>query len=114
MDIDETKILLQSDKYFDEKIYNIIKTLSEDTSIQKALEEKDEEHIFDGSTYFFNYIGNYNPKNFTPTKLDIIFCRKKTNGLHQLDFTYKNSLFNYSDVLGSLGMRKIWTNCVKG
>jgi len=79
-----------------------------DSSIQELFKKNRYDfHIFDN-------LDKVAPPKYTPTHEDILRCRRKTTGLVQTSFVYKNLKFNLHDVGGQRSERKKWASCSEG
>jgi guanine nucleotide-binding protein G(i) subunit alpha len=110
----ETSLLLNADKKYDEKMAEDVEALWADQSVQKQFERRYEFHVFDGATYFFSNLQRLRPPHYMPNNEDILHCRRKTTGIVEVKFEHEGYTFKLCDVGGQRNERKKWIHCFEG
>eukprot|EP01080_Neovahlkampfia_damariscottae_P010134 gene10134-2553_t len=72
--------------------------------------ESRENTIESSFLYFVSKIEDISKENFTPTNEDILYCRKKSVGVHEQYYSYSNYKFLYCDVGGQQSERRKWAH----
>jgi len=88
-----------------------IKTLWEDSGIQKVYSFRNEFQLNDSASYFFKNIDRYLEPNYIPTVDDVLRARVKTTGIEEAEFSFEDLRFKMIDVGGQRSERKKWIFC---
>eukprot|EP01080_Neovahlkampfia_damariscottae_P009819 gene9819-2142_t len=91
-----------------------LKSLWNDSGIQKAYENRSEYQLLDSTEYFFNHIDRISEKGYLPSDQDILRCRVKTTGVVDAEFDQNGFQFRLIDVGGQRSERKKWIHCFEG
>lgn len=94
-----------------EDIKNDIKVLWQDNAVKKAWKRNGEFQLHDSSGYILDNIDRISESNFTPTLEDVLKCRARTTGIHEMEFTVGKLNFKMVDVGGQRSERKKWVHC---
>jgi len=107
------KIAPSYDILRDDRIVHLIKVLSTDNGIIRAMQRAVEFQIQlpDSAHYFFSSIERLLKSDYSPTDDDILRSRVATTGVIQTKFFYRNTNFMMFDVGGQKCERKKWIHC---
>ena len=61
--------------------------------------------------YFYDNLDRISLPDFVPTQQDILYCRKKTTGIHEFRLNISNVPFLFVDVGGQRTQRNKWLQC---
>ena len=62
-------------------------------------------------SYFYDHLDRISLTDYVPTQQDILFCRKKTTGIHEFRLIISDVPFLFVDVGGQRTQRKKWFQC---
>uniref|UniRef100_A0A0N4ZK77 Guanine nucleotide-binding protein alpha-3 subunit n=1 Tax=Parastrongyloides trichosuri TaxID=131310 RepID=A0A0N4ZK77_PARTI len=97
---------------FTKEVYNALKVLWSDTSINSIVYEKRMEfHLQDSAKYFLDSLDRLAASDYKPTETDILLTRIKTTGIVEVIFKIKSVNFRVFDVGGQRSERKKWIHC---
>lgn len=88
-----------------------VKAIWRDPAIQEAFTRSADFQLNDSAEYFFEEIDRLSPADYIPTTPDILRCRIKTSGIHEIEFTIGRSQFRLVDVGGQRSERRKWIHC---
>ncbi|EJW75501.1 hypothetical protein WUBG_13592 [Wuchereria bancrofti] len=73
----------------------IIQQIWQSNSIQLVYERRFSYQLLDNAKFFLNSLGRITSPDYSPTTQDILQCRFKTRGIHEINFVYKKVDFKY-------------------
>jgi len=85
--------------------------LWKDSAIRKAWLRHGEFQLHDSSSYILDNIKRISEPNFMPNFEDVLKCRARTTGIHEMEFTVGKLNFKMVDVGGQRSERKKWVHC---
>ena len=88
-----------------------LKMLWESVEIQQCFERRSEIRLSANASYFMDNIDRFCQLDFVPNEDDILRCRARTTGIHEVEFDVNNSHFTAIDVGGSRSERRKWAHC---
>jgi len=101
------------------EIAKIIHEIWTNNEIQKYMEKLgtriEEAQFLGGVTgikYYFDNVERFASDTFEVTTADMLKARRKTIGVHETQFFYRNVQFNMIDVGGQRSERKKWLHCL--
>uniref|UniRef100_A0AAF5PGG8 Guanine nucleotide-binding protein alpha-6 subunit n=1 Tax=Wuchereria bancrofti TaxID=6293 RepID=A0AAF5PGG8_WUCBA len=89
----------------------IIQQIWQSNSIQLVYERRFSYQLLDNAKFFLNSLGRITSPDYSPTTQDILQCRFKTRGIHEINFVYKKVDFKMIDVGGQRSERRKWIHC---
>ncbi|VIO86362.1 Uncharacterized protein BM_BM4199 [Brugia malayi] len=89
----------------------IIQQIWQSNSIQLVYERRFNYQLLDNAKFFLNSLGRITSPDYSPTTQDILQCRFKTMGIHEINFIYKKVDFKMIDVGGQRSERRKWIHC---
>jgi len=88
-----------------------LSSLWSDSGIREAFERRAEYQLTDSMGYFYDNLDRISLPDFVPTQQDILYCRKKTTGIHEFRLNISNVPFLFVDVGGQRTLRNKWLQC---
>lgn len=88
-----------------------LKSLWEDSAIQRAFERRSEYQLGDSIQYFFDNWERISKKDYIPSNKDILHARKATKGITEFVIPISNIPFLFVDVGGQRSQRRKWFQC---
>jgi len=88
-----------------------VKTLWNDSGIQKVYLKQNEFQLNDSAKYYFDGIDRLAAEDYIPTEQDVLRSRAKTTGIIETEFTVEDTHFKMVDVGGQRSERKKWMHC---
>jgi guanine nucleotide-binding protein G(o) subunit alpha len=85
--------------------------LHQSASVQKAIGNSHEFQFPERATYFFDNIDRICSPDFKPTTEDILSVRRRTTGVHEINFVSDGVVFRMIDVGGQRSERRKWFHC---
>jgi guanine nucleotide-binding protein subunit alpha len=97
------------------KVYNLdeslaakIKLLWNLPEIKLVFEKKNEFHLQDSLSYFFNQVEKISVGNWVPSFKDILYCKRTTTGMNEMEYVMDNLKIKLIDVGGQRSERRKW------
>lgn len=88
-----------------------LKTLWSCPSISQAYARRAELQLPSSAGYIMENIDRYGSADFIPTPDDVLRCRARTTGIHEIEFDIEDLHFRMVDVGGQRSERKKWAHC---
>jgi len=88
-----------------------VKTLWNDSGIQKIYLRQNEFQLNDSARYYFEAIDRLAGEDYVPTEQDVLRSRAKTTGIIETEFSLEKTHFKMVDVGGQRSERKKWMHC---
>lgn len=79
--------------------------------IQECYNKRSDLQLPSSADYIMNNVERYAAADFIPTPEDVLRCRARTTGIHEIEFDYENLHFRMVDVGGQRSERKKWAHC---
>lgn len=95
----------------DEEMGSELASLWADSGIQEAFGERSKFQLPDSCKYVLDDIARISLPNFVPTSDDILRCRARTTGIHEVLFQVNQYNYVMVDVGGQRSERKKWVHC---
>jgi len=89
----EQKILLTTEKVWDQDMAHDISELWKESAIQEAMSRRNEFQIEDSAAYYFDNLDRIGKPDYLPSEEDVVRARIKTTGLIEQPFSFKNLPF---------------------
>jgi hypothetical protein len=86
----------------------------ESESIQKAYQQRHEFQFPSSGHYLMENMQRFAKPDFIPSPDDLLRCRARTTGIHEIEFPFKNYEIRTIDVGGPRSERKKWIHCFSG
>lgn len=107
---------------YTQEYYDHVQTLWNDNGIKECYRRSNEFQLIDSAKYFLDRIKEVRTPDYRPSDQDILHCRKKTTGIHKIEFTMKvpknygggSVEFWMFDVGGQRGERRKWLPLFQG
>ena len=99
------------DMVLDVAMANEILALWHDPAIQKAFENRSKFQLPDSASHVLENAPRIAAANYTPSTEDILRCRARTTGIHEILFKVQMFHFRMVDVGGQRSERKKWVHC---
>ncbi|VDM40680.1 unnamed protein product [Toxocara canis] len=99
------EILLSKD------MVGIIQRIWLSSTVQLVYKRRFSYQLLDSAKYFLDSIERITEDNYSPTTQDILQCRFRTTGIHEINFIYKKLDFKMVDVGGQRSERRKWIHC---
>jgi guanine nucleotide-binding protein G(i) subunit alpha len=99
------------EKYTPEFHQMIGELWKENSLVEKFQTQSEDFHVFNNLKYFLDRFEKITPPDYLPSMDDIIHCRKKTIGMHSLNFSIENINLCIHDIGGSRNSRRMWIYC---
>ncbi|VDN57466.1 unnamed protein product, partial [Dracunculus medinensis] len=90
---------------------DIIQCLWQSNTLQLVYKRRFHYQLLDNAKFFLDSIERIAAKDYSPTTQDILQCRFRTTGIHEMDFMYKKLDFKMVDVGGQRSERRKWIHC---
>ncbi|KAM3726991.1 Guanine nucleotide-binding protein alpha-6 subunit [Dirofilaria immitis] len=94
-----------------DEMTKIIQQIWQSSSIQLAYERRFSYQLLDNAKFFLNSLERITSPNYSPTTQDILQCRFKTSGIHEINFIHNKVDFKMIDVGGQRSERRKWIHC---
>uniref|UniRef100_A0A1I7W295 Guanine nucleotide-binding protein alpha-6 subunit n=1 Tax=Loa loa TaxID=7209 RepID=A0A1I7W295_LOALO len=94
-----------------QEMTKIIQQIWQSNGIQLVYERRFNYQLLDNAKFFLNSLGRITSPDYSPTTQDILQCRFKTMGIHEINFIYKKIDFKMIDVGGQRSERRKWIHC---
>lgn len=88
-----------------------LERLWKDSAIVKAVERSNEYSLDDAHPYYMEHVLRLSARDYVPTTDDILRCRIKTLGIHEIEFQCSGMDFQLVDVGGQRTERRKWIHC---
>lgn len=88
-----------------------ILTLWKDTGIQAAYAQRAKLQLPDSAKYVITNVDRISEASYMPTPDDVLRCRARTTGIHEIEFDVGKMHFRMVDVGGQRSERKKWVHC---
>lgn len=79
--------------------------------IQECYGKRSELQLPSSADYIIDNVERYAAPDFIPTPEDVLRCRARTTGIHEIEFDFENLHFRMVDVGGQRSERKKWAHC---
>uniref|UniRef100_A0A915PF29 Uncharacterized protein n=1 Tax=Setaria digitata TaxID=48799 RepID=A0A915PF29_9BILA len=89
----------------------IIQQIWQSSGVQLAYERRFNYQLLDNAKFFLSSLQRITSPGYSPTTQDILQCRFKTTGIHEINFMYKKVDFKMIDVGGQRSERRKWIHC---
>ena len=99
------------DMVLDMNMANEILALWHDPAIQKAFENRSKFQLPDSASHVLENAPRIASPNYVPATDDILRCRARTTGIHEILFKVQMFHFRMVDVGGQRSERKKWVHC---
>jgi guanine nucleotide-binding protein G(i) subunit alpha len=101
-------------EFYTDDIHSRIQSLVECTVFQQAIKQYFHRvHCPDGLRYFMNNMERLQPSSYEPTFHDILNVRRKSAGILEKSFEYKENLIKLTLTAGQRGERKKWSSVME-
>lgn len=80
-------------------------------AVKEANDRKSELQLPSSADYIMGNLDRYSKADFIPTPDDVLKCRARTTGIHEIEFDVKDMHFRMVDVGGQRSERKKWAHC---
>lgn len=88
-----------------------LKTMWALASIQECYGKRSELQLPSSADYIMANVDRYASPDFIPNPEDVLRCRARTTGIHEIEFDIENLHFRMVDVGGQRSERKKWAHC---
>jgi len=99
------------DMVLDPQMAEEIHALWKDPAVQKAHENRSKFQLPDSASHVLENAVRISQPNYEPSSDDILRCRARTTGIHEILFKVQNFHFRMVDVGGQRSERKKWVHC---
>lgn len=89
-----------------------IAKLWKDPAVQRAYENRSKFQLPDSASHVLENVARIAQPNYVPSPDDILRCRARTTGIHEILFRVQNFHFRMVDVGGQRSERKKWVHCL--
>ncbi|KAG6890507.1 hypothetical protein C0995_007706 [Termitomyces sp. Mi166 len=111
VDLIENAPDLRDSEPFPMPYFEPLKSLWEDTNVQKAWERGNEAALPENLLYFFSSLDRLFDPEYIPVEQDIIRCRARTIGITETTFELRDHQMLMVDVGGQKSERRKWIHC---
>jgi len=80
-------------------------------SIQECYNRRADLQLPSSAEYIMSNLDRYCAADFIPTPEDVLRCRARTTGIHEIEFDIESMHFRMVDVGGQRSERKKWAHC---
>jgi len=95
----------------DTALANDLKTVWNSGSVQECYSRRADLQLPSSALFIMTNIDRYAAPDFIPTAEDVLRCRARTTGIHEIEFDMENLHFRMVDVGGQRSERKKWAHC---
>ncbi|VDK36855.1 unnamed protein product [Gongylonema pulchrum] len=93
------------------EMVEIIQRIWQSSGIQLVYKRRFNYQLLDNAKFFLDSLERITAPNYCPTTQDILQCRFRTTGIHEINFIYKKLDFKMVDVGGQRSERRKWIHC---
>eukprot|EP00301_Raphidiophrys_heterophryoidea_P006102 c12494_g2_i4.p1 GENE.c12494_g2_i4~~c12494_g2_i4.p1 ORF type:complete len:179 (+),score=27.77 c12494_g2_i4:2-538(+) len=79
--------------------------------LQAAFQHHQKFQLTDSAQYFFDKLDTITQPSYVPSHEDVLMCRVRTTGVHEIQFVADGVKFRMVDVGGQRNERRKWIHC---
>lgn len=108
---DKVEELSSIETVVDPTLAGELKALWQLPFVQECYERRSDLQLPSSADYIMDHIDRYAAPDFVPSAEDVLRCRARTTGIHEIEFDIEAMHFRLVDVGGQRSERKKWAHC---